>query len=235
MANLQITSNKAKLKKWLANEKEKLNRVRKSNNTRNNNGNLNGSSVKKRRVNTPNEMYRKLVTESNYRLKRSAAYGYRTNPKTNFSNRYNWNGNFYGISLGVPLILTMRNNNGHERYLGHIWVNGVKTKNKRTTGHFQGIQKTVNLNQKIINAMQGNKPKPITNRIKVAPLLLNAVEKHLRGLGYTAMSTSSPYKSMREYFESNPNWVRVGFGGHGFKKNFKSPNLRTPNKSVKSP
>jgi len=222
MANLQITSNKAKLRKWLANEKEKLSRVRKiNNNARNNNRNLNGPSVKKRKVNTPNEVYRKLIQETNYRLKRSADYGYRTNPKSNFSNYKNWNGNFAGISQAVPLILTMRNNNGSERYLGHIWVNGVKTKNKRTTGHFQGIQKTVNLNQRIINAMQGNKPKPITNRVKVAPILLNAVEKHLRGLGYTAMSTSMPFKSMRNYFLSEPNWVQTGFGGHAFKKNFK--------------
>ena len=221
MANLQITSNKAKLRKWLANEKEKLSRVRKiNNNARNNNGNLNGPSVKKRKVNTPNEVYRKLIQETNYRLKRSAEYGYR-NPKSNFSNYKNWNGNFAGISQAVPLILTMRNNNGSERYLGHIWVNGVKTKNKRTTGHFQGIQKTVNLNQRIINAMQGNKPKPIANRVKVAPILLNAVEKHLRGLGYTAMSTSMPFKSMRNYFLSDPNWVQTGFGGHAFKKNFK--------------
>jgi len=219
MANLQITSNKAKLRKWLANEKEKLSRVRKINN--NNNRNLNGPSVKKRKVNTPNEVYRKLIQETNYRLKRSAEYGYRTNPKSNFSNYKNWNGNFAGISQAVPLILTMRNNNGSERYLGHIWVNGVKTKNKRTTGHFQGIQKTVNLNQRIINAMQGNKPKPIANRVKVAPILLNAVEKHLRGLGYTAMSTSMPFKSMRNYFLSDPNWVQTGFGGHAFKKNFK--------------
>lgn len=219
MANLQITSNKAKLRKWLANEKEKLSRVRKINN--NNNGNLNGPSVKKRKVNTPNEVYRKLIQETNYRLKRSAEYGYRTNPKANFSNYKNWNGNFAGISQAVPLILTMRNNNGSERYLGHIWVNGVKTKNTRTTGHFQGIQKTVNLNQRIINAMQGNKPKPIANRVKVAPILLNAVEKHLRGLGYTAMSTSMPFKSMRNYFLSDPNWIQTGFGGHAFKKNFK--------------
>jgi hypothetical protein len=218
MANLQITSNKAKLRKWLANEKEKLSRVRKINN---NNRNLNGPSVKKRKVNTPNEVYRKLIQETNLRLKRDQEYGYRTNPKANFSNYKNWNGNFAGISQAVPLILTMRNNNGSERYLGHIWVNGVKTKNKRTTGHFQGIQKTVNLNQRIINAMQGNKTKPIANRIKVAPILLNAVEKHLRGLGYTAMSTSMPFKSMRNYFLSDPNWVQTGFGGHAFKKNFK--------------
>ena len=219
MANLQITSNKAKLRKWLANEKEKLNRVRKNNN--NNNRNLNGPSVKRRKVNTPNEMYRRLIKESNWRLKNDRAYRYRTNPKANFSNYKNWNGNFFGISQAVPLILTMRNNNGSERYLGHIWVNGVKTNNKRTTGHFQGIQKTVNLNKRIINVMQGNKPKPIANRIKVAPTLLNAVEKHLRGLGYTAMSTSMPYKTMRNYFLSDPNWVQTGFGGRVFKKNFK--------------
>lgn len=218
MANLQITSNKSKLKKWLTNEKEKLSRVKKNNN---NKGNLNGPSVKRRKVNTPNEMYRRLITESNYRLKRDREYGYRANPKANFSNAKNWNGNFFGISQAVPLILTMRNNNGSERYLGHIWVNGVKTKNKRTTGHFQGIQKTVNLNQRIINAMQGNKPKPITNKVRVAPLLLNAVEKHLRSLGYTAMSTNMPFKTMRNYFLSDPNWVKTGFGGHGFKKNFK--------------
>ena len=73
-------------------------------------------------------------------------------------------------------------------------MNGSKA--KRSTGHFQGIQKTVNLNQNIINATPANNRSPPLPRIEVAPLLLNAAAAYFKSLGYTAMSTQAPIGKM---------------------------------------
>ena len=99
----------------------------------------------------------------------------------------------------------MSNNN---RYMGHIWVNGIKAKT-RTTGHFQQIQKSINMNNFLTGFIKNKNFKPL-NRVRVAPVLLNAAEKHLKALGYNAMSTEWPLGKMMNYLNSHPNWKSRG-------------------------
>jgi hypothetical protein len=182
---------------WLRQEQDKLSGVLFKNPENN----------AKRLLNVRNP-YHRLITESRRRLGNSKPYIPRkTNVK--FSNNKNWfvnkNYNFTGLANGIPIILTTKNN----RYLGHVWVNGTKAPN-RSTGHFQGIQKTVNLNKQLTNAMK-NKYKPSLPYIKFTPIMLNAAEKHLKGLGYKAMSTRSPLFKMTNYLNSHPNvWKKTG-------------------------
>lgn len=125
--------------------------------------------------------------------------------KVKFTNNKNWNSNFSGFNNGVPLILLSNNN----RYMGHIWVNGARS-GTRTTGHFQQIQKSVNMNnfltRYVKNEYKNKTPRP---RTKVAPILLNAAEKHLKNLGYNSMSTEWPLGKMMEYMNSKPNTWRT--------------------------
>lgn len=189
---------KTKLKKFLRGETNKLSGALYKNPKSN--------ADRLRHVRHP---YGILIQESMRRLGNNKKY---VPKKTNvrFSNNKNWflnnNYNFTGLANGVPLILTTSNN----RYLGHVWVNGTKAPN-RSTGHFQGIQKTVNLNQRLTNAMKNEyKPKQLPY-IKFTPVMLNAVEKHLKGLGYNAMSTRSPLFKMANYLNSHPNvWKKIG-------------------------
>jgi hypothetical protein len=176
---MRINTNKNKLEQFLAAEERKLS---------------NAHPVNKARP------YWNLIRESKQRLSRNNSSHRPSHNK--FSNNENWYGNFSGLVNAVPLIL-VTNNTG--RYLGHIWVNGTKAPN-RSTGHFQGIQKTVNLNNNIIKSTK-SAPLP---RVKVAPFLMRAVENHLRRLGYGAMSTHSPLGKMYETLRRNKNWKRTG-------------------------
>ena len=145
----------------------------------------NMSENKKNRVVRKRQSYFAILRESRNHYHRPSQNG------NNWSNNKNWTtAEFGGFKNGVPLVLY--SNNG--RYLGHVWVNGSKA--KRSTGHFQGIQKTVNLNQNIINATPANNRSPPLPRIEVAPLLLNAAAAYFKSLGYTAMSTQAPIGKM---------------------------------------
>ena len=146
------------------------------------------------------QSYLWVIRESQGRLHNPS----RPNSNKNFTNNKNWSSNFNGFVNGTPLIL-MSNNN---RYMGHIWVNGVKTR-KRTTGHFQQIQKSINMNNFLTRFIKNNNFKPL-NRVRVAPVLLNAAEKHLKALGYNAMSTEWPLGKMMNYLNSHPNWKSRG-------------------------
>ena len=189
-----IITNKDKLKRWLAAEERKLA--------------INGRLLANKTINEKRAVLKKiagysnLIRESRGRFRSSSPHRISNNK---FSNNKNWNGNFNGIVNAVPLILVT--NNGTGRYLGHVWVNGKKVGN-RTTGHFQGIQKTVNLNQNIINLMN-NKPNRLP-RTRVAPILLKAAENHLRNLGYGAMSTHFPLGKMFNMLRQNSNWKKTG-------------------------
>jgi hypothetical protein len=153
--------------------------------TRNANKIANMPENKKKRVINKRQSYFAILRESRNHYTRPSQNG------NNWSNNKNWSTQeFSGFKNGVPLVLY--NNNG--RYLGHVWVNGSKA--KRSTGHFQGIQKTVNLNQNIINATRANNRPPPLPRIEVAPLLLNAAAAYFKSLGYTAMSTQAPIGKM---------------------------------------
>ena len=151
-----------------------------------------------------------LIGESQGRLNRTSKA-----PPTNakFTNNRNWSSNFNGFNNGVPIILLSNNN----RYMGHIWVNGARS-GTRTTGHFQQIQKSVNMNNFLTRFVK-NKNKTPLPRTKVAPVLLNAAEKHLKNLGYNSMSTEWPLGKMMEYMNSQPNiWKSRGLV---YTKNFK--------------
>ena len=43
----------------------------------------------------------------------------------------------------------------------------------------------------------------------MAPILLNAAEKHLKNLGYNSMSTEWPLGKMMEYMNNHPNIWRT--------------------------
>ena len=147
------------------------------------------------------QSYLWVIRESQGRLHNPS----RPNSNKNFTNNKNWSSNFNGFVNGTPLIL-MSNNN---RYMGHIWVNGVKAR-KRTTGHFQQIQKSINMNNFLTRFIKNNNFKPLP-KTRVAPVLLNAAEKHLKNLGYNAMSTEWPLGKMMVYMNSHPNiWKSRG-------------------------
>jgi hypothetical protein len=93
--------------------------------------------------------------------------------------------------------------------MGHVWVNGARRGN-RTTGHFQQIQKSVNMNNFLTKHINNKNYKPLP-RVRVAPILLNAAEKHLRALGYNSMSTENPLGKMMVLLNSQPNvWKQRG-------------------------
>lgn len=182
---MKISTNKEKLKVWLNKEMLKL-----KNHPRNN-----------QRV----KSYTRLIKESQGRFN-TPNYIPRNNVK--FSDNVNWL-NFFGLANPIPLILLNENN----RYLGHVWVNGIKAPN-RSTGHFQGIQKTVNLNNYLATR---NLP-----RTRVSPILLNAASKHLKNLGYNAMSTYNPVGKMRNILNTSPNWKRFNHSVYPvYKKNLR--------------
>lgn len=182
---MRIEKNEEKLKRWLRAEESKIARI----------------NIPKNKLRTTlNKIsaHRYLIRESKTRLNSppyKARFG--NNWKDNSSN---WNGNFNGLANAVPLVLVT--NNG--RYLGHVWVNGVKVP-KRPTGHFQGIQKTVNLNRNLRNTKS-----PPLNNTRVTPHLMKAVENHLRNLGYTSMSTHFPMGKMFNMLRQSPNWKKTG-------------------------
>lgn len=159
---------------------------------------------------TPNQRktYRNIAQSYLWVIRESQGrWHHPSRPNTNkpFTNNKNWSSNFNGFINGTPLIL-MSNNN---RYMGHIWVNGAKAKT-RTTGHFQQIQKSVNMNNFLTRFINNKNFKPLP-RTKVAPVLLNAAEKHLKNLGYNAMSTEWPLGKMMNYMNSHPNiWKSRG-------------------------
>jgi hypothetical protein len=192
---MRIEKNKEKLEMWLEAEKRKINKI-------------NASLIpnnKLRSVLNKISAHSFLIGESKKRFHNSpykARFG--QNWKNNSSN---WTGNFNGLANPEPLILVT--NNG--RYLGHVWVNGVKVP-KRPTGHFQGIQKTVNLNNNLKNTK-----KPPLKRTEVTPYLMKAVENHLRNLGYRSMSTHSPMGKMLSMLRQSPNWKKTS--NLVFKKN----------------
>jgi hypothetical protein len=191
---MEIVKNKEKLRRWLAAEQRKLaiSGILFDNKTIN----------ERRAVLKKISEYSNLIRESKRRFNSS---NYKPMFNNKFSNNKNWNGNFNGIVNAVPLILVTNN----RRYLGHVWVNGKgPNKTNRSTGHFQGIQKTVNLNQNIINVME-NKPAPLPPT-RVAPTLLKAAEDHLRNLGYGAMSTYFPLGKMFNMLRQSPNWEETG-------------------------
>lgn len=173
---MEIVKNKGKLTKWLKAEDKKITNM------------LPSKTIEERRLLS---RYSNLIRESRDRLRSS---NYEPNVRNIFSNNKNWmEPNFNGIRKAVPLILV--SNKGE--YLGHVWANGNgPNASKRPTGHFQGIQKSVNL---------------INNKsIRVAPVLLKAAENHLRNLGYTAMSTHWPMGKMFEIMRTSPNWTSMG-------------------------
>jgi hypothetical protein len=190
---MRIEKNKDKLRKWLAAEERKL-------------LNINGRLIPKNNLRTTlNKIsaHTFLIKESKKRFLYSP---YKEKPGQNWVNNKtsNWTeGNFNGLANPEPLILVR--NNG--RYLGHVWVNGVKVLN-RPTGHFQGIQKTVNLNKNLVKVMKSNNL--IRNNIKVTPHLMKAAENHLRNLGYRAMSTYWPMGKMFNMLRQSPNWEETG-------------------------
>ena len=190
---MRIEKNEEKLKNWLEAEKHKINKI-------------NASLIPNNKLKSVlNKIagHTFLIQESLTRFNRPT---YKANSGNNSSN---WTGNFNGLAKAVPLILVT--NNG--RYLGHVWVNGVKVP-KRPTGHFQGIQKTVNLNNNLKNTK-----KPPLNHTKVTPYLMKAVENHLRNLGYKSMSTHSPMGKMLSMLRQSPNWKKTG--PMVFKKNIR--------------
>jgi hypothetical protein len=187
--------NITKLKKIWANESRKLSNAV---------GTKNMSSNMKNKLIAKRTAYRLIQLES----KNHFLHGTRNN-KNNWSNNKNWTtNNFSGFKNGVPLVLYY--NNG--RYLGHVWVNGTKA--SRSTGHFQSIQKTVNLNNIIRKATPNNKlvNRPAFPRINTGSLLLQAAANHLKKLGYKAMSTQAPIGKMPNklislgFKVSNPMW-----------------------------
>lgn len=186
---MNIIKNEEKLKRWLKAEDRKLTKI---------NGRLIPNN-KLKTVLSKISGHTFLIKES---LKRFRHPTYKANSGTIWKNNnsLNWTDNFNGLANAVPLVLVR--NNG--RYLGHVWVNGVKVPN-RPTGHFQGIQKTVNLNNNL-----KNKTKPPLNRIKVTPILMKAVENHLRNLGYRSMSTHMPIGKMFNMLRQSPNWKKTG-------------------------
>jgi hypothetical protein len=198
---MRIEKNKEKLKMWLDAEERKIKKI-------------NASLIPNNKLRTTlNKIsaHTFLIKESKKRFHDSA---YKARLGQNWINNKtsNWNGNFNGIANPEPLILVR--NNG--RYLGHVWVNGIKVP-KRPTGHFQGIQKTVNLNKNLVKAMKSNNL--IRNNIKVTPYLMKAVENHLRNLGYGAMSTHWPMGKMFNMLLQSPNWKETG--PMVFKKNIR--------------
>jgi hypothetical protein len=182
---MKIEKNEQKLKRWLRAEERKI-----------------------ARMNIPNNKLKevlKKISEHLYLIKESKRRFNSESYKANFNNNWkgnssNWNGNFNGLANPTPL--TLVTNNG--RYLGHVWVNGVKVL-KRPTGHFQGIQKTINLNQNLLNPKN-----PPLNRTRVTPHLMKAVENHLRNLGYRSMSTHFPMGKMFNMLRQSPNWKETG-------------------------
>jgi hypothetical protein len=179
---MRIEKNQEKLKRWLKAEERKIAKVHAAN-----------KAVLKK---IANHTY--LIKESLTRFNRPTYKAILNNNWKN--NSSNWNGNFNGLANPEPLILVT--NNG--RYLGHVWVNGVKVL-KRPTGHFQGIQKTVNLNRNLRNTKS-----PPLNNIRVTPHLMKAVENHLRNLGYRSMSTHFPMGKMLNMLRQSPNWKKTG-------------------------
>ena len=178
---MKIEKNKEKLKRWLMAEERKIQ-------------NMNVSNNKLNKI----AGYTYLIKESLTRFNRPT---YKAILQNNWKgNSSNWRGNFNGIANAAPLVLVT--NNG--RYLGHVWVNGVKVP-KRPTGHFQGIQKTVNLNQNLKNTRN-----PPLNRTRVTPPLMKAVENHLKNLGYNGMSTHFPMGKMFTMLRKSSNWKKTG-------------------------
>jgi len=196
---MRIEKNKEKLRRWLTAEESKLTKI-------------NGRLIPKnqlRSVLNKISAHTFLIKESKKRFTPlTSKVKFNTIWKNN--NSSNWNENFNGLAKAVPLILVR--NNG--RYLGHVWVNGVKVPN-RPTGHFQGIQKTVNLNNNLVKAMKSNNL--IRNRVKVTPYLMKAAENHLRNLGYRSMSTYWPMGKMLTMLNKSPNWKETS--NLVFKKN----------------
>ena len=185
---MRIEKNQEKLKRWLRAEDRKIAEI---------NARLIPEN-KLRSVLNKIAGHTFLIKESQKRFGHSP---YKANSGNNWNgNSSNWKNNFNGLANPEPLILVT--NNG--RYLGHVWVNGVKVP-KRPTGHFQGIQKTVNLNRNLRNTKS-----PPLNRTKVTPYLMKAVENHLRNLGYSAMSTHWPMGKMFNMLRQNPNWKKTG-------------------------
>jgi hypothetical protein len=198
---MRIEKNKEKLERWLKAEERKLLKI-------------NGRLIPKNNLRTTlNKIsaHTFLIKESKKRFGDSL-YKARLGQNWENNKKSNWNGNFNGLANPEPLILVR--NNG--RYLGHVWVNGIKVP-KRPTGHFQGIQKTVNLNKNLVKAMKSNNL--IRNNIKVTPYLMKAVENHLRNLGYGAMSTHWPMGKMFNMLLQSPNWKETG--PMVFKKNIR--------------
>ena len=192
---MRIEKNKEKLERWLKAEDKKIAKI---------NSRLIPNN-KLRSVLNKISAHKFLITESKKRFGHSP---YKASSRTNWKNNnsLNWTGNFNGLANSVPLVLVT--NNG--RYLGHVWVNGIKVP-KRPTGHFQGIQKTVNLNNNLINARNNkNKPNPPLQRTTVTTNLMKAVENHLRNLGYRAMSTHWPMGKMFHMLRQSPNWKKTG-------------------------
>jgi len=191
---MRIEKNKQKLERWLKAEERKIAKI-----------NSRLIPTNKLRA-TLNKIagHTFLIKESQKRFGHSP---YKASSGNNWENNKtsNWTGNFNGLANPEPVILVT--NNG--RYLGHVWVNGVKVP-KRPTGHFQGIQKTVNLNKNLINARKNNnKPNPPLERTEVTTNLMKAVENHLRNLGYSAMSTHWPMGKMFQMMRQNPNWKKT--------------------------
>ena len=189
---MKIIKNKKKLGPILKSERNKLSIQRYRNMTPNN----------RKRFENLKRSYLWVIKESQNRLAHSSSNSPPNNVK--FTNNKNWNSNFSGFVNGIPLILLSNNN----RYMGHIWVNGSKSLH-RPTGHFQQIQKSVNMNNFFTRFVKNNyKPLP---RMRVAPVLLNAAEKHLKNLGYNAMSTEHPLGKMMKYMNNHPNiWKSRG-------------------------
>jgi conjugal transfer/entry exclusion protein len=200
---MRIEKNKEKLERWLKAEERKLTKI---------NGRLIPNNNLRTTLNKISS-HTFLIKESKKRFGDSA-YKAKLGQNWKNNNSSNWNGNFNGLANPEPLILVT--NNG--RYLGHVWVNGVKVP-KRPTGHFQGIQKTVNLNKNLVKAMKSNNL--IRNRIEVTPYLMKAVENHLRNLGYRAMSTYWPMGKMLNMLNKSPNWKQTS--NLVFKKNIAQP------------
>jgi len=204
---MAIIKNKNKLRNWLEAEDKKIK-------------NINGRLIPKnklRSVLNKISAHKFLIRESKTRF-RDSAYNAKLGQNWVNNKTSNWDpGNFNGLANSVPLVLVT--NNG--RYLGHVWVNGVKVP-KRPTGHFQGIQKTVNLNKNLINARKNNnKPNPPLQRTTVTTNLMKAVENHLRNLGYNAMSTYWPMGKMFNMLRQSPNWKETA--PMVYKKNIAQP------------
>ena len=192
---MRIEKNKEKLRGWLSAEDKKISKI---------NARLIPNNKLRATLNKISA-HKFLIRESKTRFNSSP---YKAKLDQNWENNKtsNWaGGNFNGLANAVPLILVT--NDG--RYLGHVWVNGIKVP-KRPTGHFQGIQKTVNLNKNLINARKpNNRPNPPLERTKVTTNLMKAVENHLRNLGYSAMSTYWPMGKMFNMLRKSPNWKKT--------------------------